>query len=90
MSGICFYQEFSDRAKRRSAGTIIAALVCNGIYWSGGKICYEAIAALFEQPNSSVAGTGVAREYLRQKCRRISETKARTIHPVLFARLDQS
>jgi hypothetical protein len=27
---------------------------------------------------------------LRQKCRRISEAKARKIHPALFERLDQS
>ncbi len=62
----------------------------NGSYWSSDKLCYEAIAALFEQPNSPVAGTGVALDYLRQKCKRISEAKARTIHPALFERLDQS
>jgi hypothetical protein len=90
MSGICFYLEFSDKSRRRSAGTIVAALVCNGLYWSSGTICYEAIAAVFDWPNSPVAGTGVAFDYLRQKCRRISEAKARAIHPALFERLDQS
>jgi hypothetical protein len=89
MNGICFYQEFRDKSKRRSAGTMIAVLVCNGLYWSDGKICYEAIAGVFDRPNSPVAGTGVARDYVRQKCKRISETKARAIHPVLFERLDQ-
>jgi hypothetical protein len=89
MNGICFYKEFSDKSKCRSAGTIIAALVCNGLYWSSGKVCYEAIAGLFDRPNSPVAGTGVARDYLRQKCKRISEAKTRTIHPVLFERLDR-
>ncbi|MGO8931249.1 MAG: hypothetical protein ACLQU3_30710 [Limisphaerales bacterium] len=89
MSGICFYQEFSDKSKRTSAGTIIAALVCNGLYWSSGKVCYEDIAGLFDRPNSLVAGTGVARDYLRQKCKRISEANARTIHPALFERFDQ-
>jgi hypothetical protein len=57
---------------------------------SSGKICYEAIAGLFDRPNSPVAGTGVALDYLRQKCMRISEAKARSIHPVLFDRLNQS
>ena len=90
MSGICFYQEFCDQSKRWSAGTIVAALVCNGLYWSSGKVCYEAIAGLFDRPNSPVAGTGVARDYLRQKCKRISEAKARTIQTALFERLDQS
>jgi hypothetical protein len=90
MSGISFYQEFSDISKRRSAGTIIGALVCNSLYLSSGKICYEAIAGLFDMPNSPVTGTGVARDYLRRKCKPISEAKARTIHPALFERLDQS
>ena len=62
----------------------------NGIYWSSGTICYEAIAAVFDWPNSPVAGTGVACDYLRHKCKRISEAKARIIHPALFERLDQS
>ena len=90
MSGICFYQEFSDKCKQRSAGTIIAALVCNGLYWSSGKMCYEAIAGLWDEPDSPVAGTGVACDYLRQKCKRISEAKARAIHPTLFERLHPS
>ena len=90
MSGIFFYQEFIDKSKRSSAGTIVAALVCNGLYWTSGKVCYEAIAGLFDRPNAPVAGTGVACDYLRQKCERISEAKARSIHPALFGRLDQS
>jgi hypothetical protein len=90
MSGISFYQEFSDKSKHRSAGTIIAVLLCNGLYCSDGKVCYEAIAGVFDQRNSPVAGTGVALDYLHQKCKRISEAKARSIHPALFERLDQS
>lgn len=87
MNGIRFYQEFKDRAKRRSGGTVVAALVVNGSYWSSGIFCYEALAALFDQPNSPVATTGVALDYLRRRCKRISEVKARTIHPALFERL---
>jgi hypothetical protein len=45
--------------------------------------------AIFDWPNSPVAGTGVSLDYLRQKCKRISEAQARTIHPVLFEWLDQ-
>jgi hypothetical protein len=90
MNGIRFYLEFTDKAKRKSGDIVVAALVLNGRYWIGGTICYEAIAAVFDWPNSPVAGTGVACDYLRQKCRRISEAKARTIHPALFERLDQS
>ena len=87
MKGIRFYLEFADTTKRRCGGNVIAALVLNGRYWSSGTVCYEALAALFDQPNSPVAGTGVALDYLRLKCKRIGEVRARTIHPALFARL---
>ena len=69
---------------------MVAALVLNGSYWSSGTICYEAIAAVFDWPKALVAGTGVACDYLRQKCKLISEAKARTIHPALFETLAQS
>ena len=87
MNGIRFYLEFKDTAKRQCGGTVVAVLVLNGSYWSSGTLCYEALAALFEQPNAPVAGTGVALDYLRRKCKRISQAKARTIHPALFGRL---
>ena len=90
MKGVRFYLEFRDKSKRQSSGTVVAALVLNGSYWSSGRVCYEAVAALFGRPNSPVAGTGVALDYLRQKCKRVSEAEARIIHPALFERLDQS
>ena len=89
MNGIRFYEELTDKSKRKSGGTVVAALVLNGGYWSSGTICYEALAAVFDWPNSPVAGTGVACDYLRQKCKRVSEARARSIHPALFERLDQ-
>ncbi len=90
MNGIRFYLEFTDPSKRQSGGTVVAALVLNGSYWSSGRLCYEAIAALFDRPNSPVAGTAVALDYLRRKCKRISEAEARIIHPALLERLDQA
>ena len=89
MNGIRFYEEFTDKSKRQPCGTVVAALVLNGSYRSSGTICYEAIAAVLDWPNAPVAGTGVAYDYLRQKCKRISEAKARAIHPVLFERIDR-
>ena len=88
MNGIRFYLEFKDNSKRKPAGNVVAALVLNGAYWSSQKLCYEAIAALFEEPNAPVAGTGVALDYLRERCKRVSEARARAIHPALFQRLD--
>ena len=88
MNGLRFYLEHKDKSKRQPGGTVVAALVLNGTYWSSGRCCYEAIAALFDQPNSPVAGTGVALDYLRLNCKRISEFNARIVHPALFERLD--
>ena len=90
MIGIRFYAEFQDKSKRQPGGNAVAVLTLNGAYWSSGQLCYEALAALFDRPNSPVAGTGVALDYLRQKCKRISEARARIIHPALFERLDPS
>ena len=87
MNGIRFYLEFQDSAKRRCAGNVVAALVCNGSCWSGGVLCYEALRAVFDHPDAPVASTGVALDYLRHKCKRISETAARRVHPALFERL---
>lgn len=87
MNGIRFYLEFADNAKRECGGNVVAALVVNGTYRSGGTVCYEALAALFDRPNAPVASTGVALDYLRLKCKRISEAKARSVHPALFTRL---
>ena len=89
MKGIRFYLEFTDRSKQRSEGNIIAALAINGAYWSDGRICYEAIAAVFHFPDSPVAGTGVALDYLRVRCKRVSEMEARLVHPTLFRRLEE-
>ena len=87
MNGIRFYLEFRDTAKRRCDGNVVAALVCNGSYWSGGVLCYEALGAVFDHPDAPVASTGVALDYLRRKCKRISEAAARRVHPALFERL---
>ena len=41
-------------------------------------VFYEAISGLFDQPNSVVCGTSVARDCLHDKCKRVSKAKART------------
>jgi len=49
----------------------------------------EGFGALFYNPNSPVAWTGISRDYLRENCHRVSENRAREIHPELFKRLDE-
>lgn len=60
----------------------------NGVFFSGGTACYEAIAGLFDRPNSPVASTAVAVDVLREKCKRVPERRAREVHPELFKYLD--
>lgn len=95
MKGIRFYQEFANKSKTKPTGNVIAALAGrvtgaagNGIFFSGGVACYEAVAGLFDDPNSPVASTAVAVDVLREKCKRVSEAKARQVHPNLFEYLD--
>lgn len=88
MKDVRFYEEFLDKRKKQSAGTVVAAFVGNGLYKSGGAWCYDAVGAVHRFPNSPVASTGVARDYLRENCKRVSEKQAREIHPVLFQFLD--
>lgn len=97
MNGIRFYQEFANKSKTKPTGNIIAALAGritgaagNGVFFSGGAACYEAVAGLFDAPNSPVASTAVAIDLLREKCKRVSETKARQVHPNLFEYLDHA
>jgi len=94
MKGIRFYQEFKDPSRRRiPAKSVCAVLVCNGAFMSGGhnnyRACYEAIAGVFDNPNSPVGGTSVSLDWLRTHCKRVSESRAREIHPALFERLDK-
>ncbi len=89
MKGIRFYEEFKNSAKTETAGTCIALFVCNGTFISGPEICYEGLSGLFDQPDSPVCSGGVGLSYLRSRCKRIPEWRARLIHPRLFDRLDE-
>jgi hypothetical protein len=51
---------------------------------------YDGIGAVHDHPNSGVGNTGVSPDYLKDKCKRISEKLAREIHPQLFIWLDGS
>ena len=104
MKGIRFYQEFRDARKRVPTGNVFARMLpdpeaectCED---HPNPDCPAYVAALFRQhpegfvpiydwPNSAVAYSGASDEYLRKRCKRVSEAKAREIHPRLFERLD--
>lgn len=81
MNGIRFYEEFKDEGQRElSHGTVVAVITENRI--PGG---YDAIGSTHQVSNGSCASTSVTKSYLTGWCRRISEKRAREIHPRLFA-----
>lgn len=87
MEGIRFYEEFTNTRKRVSEGTVVAILTETGPMRLDG--CYDALSGTFDDwPNGPVSSGAVSREYLRKRCRRVAESKARMIHPALFERLD--
>ena len=49
----------------------------------------ESISAMFYRPNSPVAHSNAAADYIWNNCRRISEKRAREIHPRLFEYLEK-
>jgi hypothetical protein len=88
VKGVRFYDEYINTTKRQPTGNVVAVFVENGVFWSNGQACYEALAGIYAHGDSPVASTGVSLDYLSKNCKRISEQKARKIHHRLFERLD--
>lgn len=49
------------------------------------EVHFDAIASVFDHPNSAVCSTGTTAGYLRARAVRIDEDLARKLHPALFA-----
>lgn len=90
MRGFRFYEELTDKGKatESSKGNVIAAYVADGPFWGATGALYECFSALLFESNSVVCGGSVSLDYLRDNTRRVSEARAREIHPALFDRLD--
>jgi hypothetical protein len=95
MKGFRFYAEYDSNKQKRMqrhtgirADNVIAIDVDTFHYQNGNEAAYEGFSAVFGHPNSSVAWGGISRHYIDDRCKRISEAKARELHPVLFARLE--
>jgi hypothetical protein len=100
MRGYRFYEELEKKNRKgeKSKGTVVALILDQGpgrrwtpLYIPPSRdqpICAECVSAVFDRPNSPVASGGVALSYLWGKCRRISEARAREIHPALFEYLE--
>lgn len=93
MKGINFYAEFENEHDKRDPdieAQNVVAVFCEGHTPIVNPVngCYEGMAATFDRANSPVSGTAISPEVLRKRCKRISEARAREIHPKLFERLD--
>jgi hypothetical protein len=94
MKGIRFYEELLDKNRKAetSQGNVVAIFIDTGHtayqQYTGYDYRYECLSATFFQPNSDVSIGSVSQDYLHCDCRRISEARAREIHPKLFERLD--
>lgn len=97
MKGYKFFLEFPDNKTKRKSGRgnighsgncIALATDPEFTYVRNGGIMQEGLSAIFYTRNSPVNWGSVSWDYLRENCKRISEAKAREIHPELFNRLD--
>jgi len=95
MKGIRFYLEYPNRTEKnkgtrknpgKHSGNVLA--VFEDGFWGSNGWSYEALGAVNYYEDSSVGSTSVSPDYIREKCKRISERLAREIHPQLFAVLD--
>jgi hypothetical protein len=89
MRGYRFFEEFCDDG-RGSAGNVIALPIGADRFIQPGAICFACVCAGEEArlPNSPVKPVFLAVEYIGKRCRRITEARARDIHPRLFEFLD--
>ena len=95
MKGYRFYEELENKGRKaeQSKGTIVAVL------WENYQVeldgyneyyaQYDAVAGILDEPNSEAGSVVVPDRWLRENCKRVSERRAREIHPQLFAYLDR-
>jgi hypothetical protein len=57
------------------------------IWWSWGYVT-DAISAVYFQKNSPVCFTSVSGYFLQERCKRVSQEIARSVHPALFEYLE--
>ena len=91
MKGIRFYEEYTGHKRRKDSkplGNVLAVVVENSPQVYDGVTHYDAVGAVFDLPNSAVASAVISTSYLRNYTKRISERRARELHPLLFQILD--
>lgn len=104
MKGWRFYLEYPNKKEKRKGraeqtalgnheGNIVAIMLredgCFDYQITATGTTFSAVSALFFCANSAVCFSSVGEEYLRSRCKRVSEQIARQIHPALFEYLDR-
>lgn len=95
MKGIRFYQEFVHKGKN----TDIPKNICLAVFTDTRRIeryfrnslpvvVFDCADSVCDTPDFGYCMGSVAQEYLADKCRRVSESKAREVAPELFAYLE--
>lgn len=98
MKGVRFYLEFNSLEEKRQSnkhnnfkhhtGNVIAIFL-EQRQVIRQEIVYDAIGSSHLQtPNNYICSISASNNYLRQRCKRISEALAREIHPNLFMCFD--
>ena len=91
MKGWRFYEEFETQERKHSMENVIAVDTTAPIFLedgSSGCPLRKCASAWFFQPNSPVTSSSIGLSYIQHYCKRVSEAKARTIHPKLFEYLE--
>lgn len=101
MKNIRFYLEYpSEKAKTlatrkklgKHTGNVIAVIGGTAQARCDGKLrytIYDAVVAVTWNKNSDVCSSTVSEDYVRQRCKRISEKITKQIHPKLLNYLSQ-
>ena len=98
MKGWRFYEEYKTKKRKVPTGNVIAVdttqseypIFSFGVNGVGCDVRYQrgCISAVTYESNAPVCSSSVAVDYLQILCKRISEPKARKIHPKLFDYLE--
>lgn len=95
MKGYRFYEEFGTKQGKRkgvSQGNVVAVQISPRGYAdyhiSNGVAMGEGFTGLYQDANSPVCYGSFSFDWLAETCKRVSEARAREVHPELFRRLD--
>ncbi|MGI8844204.1 MAG: hypothetical protein ACR2HZ_10925, partial [Gemmatimonadaceae bacterium] len=90
MRGYNYFEEYTSTQRAASTGNVIAVPETLRSFVQPGGICLPVVCAGEDEssPNSPVSPTFLLAEYLGTHCKRVTEVRARSIHPRLFEYLE--